>query len=174
MNAPKCGNAAVRIVSQRCDKQLQGFIRLNFWAWYSVKNGCKQRFQIVSQFCSGSSTAGCCLCIHDRKIRLCFRRTEFNKQVKGLIYNQSRISTTPVNFIDHNHRLMPHFQRLFQHKSGLRHWAFRCIHKEQYAIDHVHYTFYFPAKISMTGCINNIYLYLLVGFLVPHRYSRIL
>ena len=61
-----------------------------------------------------------------------------------------------VDLVDYDDNAMPELQCTAQHKTRLRHGAFRSINQQDNAVDHFQDAFHFPAEIGMPRGINNI------------------
>ena len=57
---------------------------------------------------------------------------------------------------------MSQLQRLLQHETGLGHGAFRSIHQQQNAVDHLQDSLHLAAKVSVAGGIHDVDLHILV------------
>ena len=62
----------------------------------------------------------------------------------------------------YNDRAQVELERFLQHEPCLRHRSFKRIYQQQYAVGHFQYAFYFTAKVTVTGGIDNVYLRALV------------
>ena len=77
-------------------------------------------------------------------------------------YGPDEVGIGLVDLIHRHDHLVTQLQRLLQHKTSLRHRAFRCIHQQNNAIDHLQNTLHLTAKVSVAGGVNNIDLHILI------------
>ena len=91
-----------------------------------------------------------------RKIELFVFGVERDEQIKHFIDHRIRASIGTVDLVDHHDRAQALFQRLAQHKFGLRHRAFCRIGQQNDSIGHAQYAFDLTAEIGMSRRIDNI------------------
>ena len=101
-------------------------------------------------------------CIDNREIKLIFISTQFDEQIQNFINDFFRTSTGTIDFVNDNDWCQMLFQSFLQNKTRLRHGTFKSINDKQNAINHLHDTFYFTAKIGVTGRIQNVDLFPLI------------
>ena len=58
---------------------------------------------------------------------------------------------------------MSQFQGLLQHKTGLGHGAFRSIHQQQNAVDHLEDSLHLAAKVGVAGGVHDVDFHILVA-----------
>ncbi len=94
-----------------------------------------------------------------------FGRAQLVEQVERLVNHPIRTRTGAVDLVNHHDGAQAHAQRLFRHKTGLRHRAFHGIHQQQHAVHHTQHALHLTAKVRMAGGIDDID----VRILVIHR-----
>ena len=140
-------------------------LRISFRCGNIIQDCIKQRPQILSrvlhvQRC-GSSPCGY---IQDGVFDRRFIRFQIDQQIQNLIDHFFTPGVRPVHLVDHDQNLQLQFQRLLQHKAGLRHGSFKAVHQQQHAVHHLQHPFDLSAEICMPGGIDNVNF----GFSVMH------
>jgi len=85
-------------------------------------------------------------------------------QLKDLLLHLPGTAVGFIHLIDHHNGFLTHTQSLLQHKTGLRHGPFKGIHQQQDPVGHIQHPFHLASEISMTWCVNDIYLHALVFY----------
>ena len=94
--------------------------------------------------------------IDHRKIELLIGGAQFVKQVKGGVDHKVGARAGFVHLVDHQNGLEAQGQRLFGHKTGLRHGAFLRVDQQHHAVDHAQGAFHFTAKVGVSGGVDDV------------------
>jgi hypothetical protein len=85
-----------------------------------------------------------------------------NEQFKHLVEHLLGTGVVAVDFVDDHDGLGAGFEGLAQHETGLRLRAFRGIHHEQHAVDHVHDALDFTAEVRVAWSVHDVHVEILV------------
>lgn len=81
---------------------------------------------------------------------------QVDEEVKGGLHHPVGARRGAVHLVhDHQHLLVQR-QRLLQHKAGLGHGALHRVHQQQHAVCHVEHALHLPAKVGVTGCVDDV------------------
>ena len=101
--------------------------------------------------------------VNRRKIELVFRGAQGEHQVEDLFVHFVGAAVEFIHLIDYDDGLLPHFQRLLQHETRLRHRTFKGIDQQQHAVGHVEHTLHLTAEIGVARSVDNIDFHALIG-----------
>ncbi len=131
--------------------------------WYVFDNCIEQGFEAAQRLihCGGCRSVACRR-IDDREVKLGRVDDKVQKQFRNGIKHLIRACLWPVYLIDDDDRLQFIFQRLSQHKSGLRHGSVYCIDEQEHAVHHGERTLDLTAEVGMSRCIDDVDLIVVV------------
>src|SRR5690606_24878382 len=87
---------------------------------------------------------------------------ELEHQIKHLLMNFVWSTVLFVDLVDYNYRLQSHLQGLLQNEARLRHRPLERVNKQETTVRHIKYPLDFSAEVTVTGCVDNIDLVVLI------------
>ena len=100
--------------------------------------------------------------VDHREIELLIGGAQFVEKIEGVIDHPVRTRPVAVDLVDHNNRLQAQRQRLFGHKTRLRHRAFDGIDQQQHAIDHRQHALDLATEVGVARGIDDVDMHALV------------
>ena len=100
---------------------------------------------------------------HHGGVQLLVGSAEIQHQLQHLVHHLVQTGVGAVHLIDDDDDGQVLRQRLFQHKAGLGHGAFRRVHQQQHAVHHLQHPLHLAAEVGVAGGIHYVDLDAVVG-----------
>ena len=155
---PANGNTAHKLVVVNGRHQhLEGLIQIGLRGRDIVQNGIKQWLEVGAGHIGriGRNALPGRTEQHGR-VQLLVCGIQIQQKLQHLVYHLMDALIGTVNLIDDHNDAVAQLQRAAQHKAGLGHGTFRCIHQQNDAVDHFQDTLHLTAKVGVARRIHDI------------------
>ena len=152
------------IVIDGGDQHLQGAFRLTLRSRDVVHDGLKERGHVgrlIADLLDRIAFLGGCE--DKRAVQLLVGGIQIHQKFQGFINDLVRTRAGAVDLIDTDDKGQVQSQRLLGDETRLGHGAFKCVHHENNAVDHLQDTLDFTAEVRVAGSIYDIDLSAVVG-----------
>ena len=157
LNPADRNTAHIFIIIQTADQHLERCVQIHLRRGDILQNGFKQRLQIrpldFGRIACGAVAAGA---EQHRGIQLFVRGVQIHQQFQNLVHDLMNPLIRTVNLVDDDDHAVAELQRTAQDKTGLGHRAFRRVHQQNDAVDHLQNTFHLAAEVRMARGIDDV------------------
>ena len=145
------------VVVDRTDQHLERLIQISLRRGDIVQNGVEQRLQIRAHHVggiAGRAVAGGAE--QHGTVQLLIGGVQIQQQLQHLVDDLVDPLVGAVDLVDDHDDPVAHLQCAAQDKAGLGHGAFRRVHQQNNAVDHLQNAFHLAAEVGVARRVHNV------------------
>ena len=157
LDATDADAAHVVVVVDGGDQQLQRLVRVALGRGDVLQDAVEQRAQVGARLAPvRGGGAGASRGVDHRAVQLLVAGVQVDQQLQRLVQHLVAARVRAVRLVDDDDDLQVQLQRLLQHEARLGHRAFKGVHQQQHAADHLQHALYLAGEVRVAGGVHDV------------------